>query len=79
MGPVSGPPAVTTRAIASKTAIVGDFRSATLFVGDQFRIDVFDSSGDRWDKNLTGFRGEEGFAFNADPLSWPARSSASPR
>ena len=62
-----GLPVVTTTAIAGGTAIVGDFKSATLFVGDQFRIDVTNEAGDRWDKNLTGFRGEEEMAFNADP------------
>jgi hypothetical protein len=30
-------------------------------------VDVSTEAGDRWDKNLTGFRGEEEFAFNADP------------
>lgn len=62
-----GLPVVTTTAIAGGTAIVGDFTAATLFVGDQFRIDVSNEAGDRWDKNLTGFRGEEELAFNADP------------
>ena len=38
-----------------------------MFVGDEYRVDVSDSAGDRWDKNLTGFRAEEEFAFNADP------------
>jgi HK97 family phage major capsid protein len=64
---ILGLPIVTTTAIPSKTAIVGDFKAATLFVGDQFRIDVSNEAGDRWDKNLTGFRGEEEMAFNADP------------
>ena len=61
---ILGLPVVTTTAIPSKTAIVGDFKAATLFVGDQFRIDVSTEAGDRWDKNLTGFRE---IAFNADP------------
>jgi hypothetical protein len=28
---------------------------------------VSSEAGDRWDKNLTGFRAEEEIAFNADP------------
>ena len=64
---ILGLPIVTTTAIPSKTAIVGDFKAATLFVGDQFRVDVSTEAGDRWDKNLTGFRFEEEIGFNADP------------
>ena len=64
---ILGLPVVTTTAIPSKTAIVGDFKAATLFVGDQFRVDVTTEAGDRFDKNLTGFRFEEEIGFNADP------------
>lgn len=64
---ILGLPVVTTTALPSKTAIVGDFKSATLFVGDEYRVDVSSEAGDRWDKNLTGFRAEEEIGFNADP------------
>jgi HK97 family phage major capsid protein len=47
--------------------LVGDFSSAQLFVGDEFRVDTSTEAGDRWDKNLTGFRAEEEIGFNADP------------
>lgn len=47
--------------------LVGDFRSAQLFIGEEYRVDVSTEAGDRWDKNLTGFRAEEDIAFNADP------------
>lgn len=47
--------------------LVGDFKSAILFIGDDYRVDVSDEAGDRWDKNLTGFRAEEEIGFNADP------------
>lgn len=63
---ILGLPVVTTTAIPSKTAM-GDSKAPTPFVGDQLRIDGFTEAGDRWDKNLTGFRGEEELAFNADP------------
>ena len=47
--------------------LVGQFRGARLYAGEGFRVDVSREAGDRWDKNLVGFRGEEEFAFNADP------------
>lgn len=62
-----GLPIVTTTAIASGTALVGQFRAATLFIGDDYRVDVSSEAGDRFDKNLTGFRAEEEIGFNADP------------
>jgi hypothetical protein len=39
-------------------------------------VDVPSEAGDRWHKNLTGFRGEEDIAFNADP---PVLAGASQR
>jgi hypothetical protein len=53
--------------VPSKTAIVGEFKSAVLFIGDEYRVDTSSEAGDRWDKNLTGFRAEEEIAFNATP------------
>jgi HK97 family phage major capsid protein len=47
--------------------LVGQFRGAKFYANEAFRVDVSNEAGDRWDKNLTGFRGEEEFAFNADP------------
>jgi hypothetical protein len=47
--------------------VVGDFKSAELYIGEDLRIDTSSEAGDRWDKNLTGFRFEEDIAFNADP------------
>jgi hypothetical protein len=38
-----------------------------MFLGDEYRIDVSDSAGSRWDQNITGFRAEEEFGFNAEP------------
>ena len=45
----------------------GEFKSAELFFGEGYRVDTSDQAGTRWDYNLTGFRGEEEMAFNADP------------
>jgi HK97 family phage major capsid protein len=47
--------------------VVGDYKSATFFRGQGYRVDVSSEAGDRWDKNLTGFRGEEEIAFDARP------------
>ena len=49
------------------TAIAGDFSEMTAWVGDQFRIDVSNEAGTRWDQNIKGFRAEEDFAFTAEP------------
>lgn len=46
--------------------VVGEWRSATLYTGQTYRVDVSDQAGTRWDKNETGFRGEEELGFNAD-------------
>jgi HK97 family phage major capsid protein len=47
--------------------VVGEWRGATLYTGQTYRVDVSDQAGTRWDKNETGFRGEEEIGFNADP------------
>jgi hypothetical protein len=62
-----GIPIKTSTAVPTKTIIVGEWSSAQLFVGDGFRVDTSTEANDRWDKNLTGFRGEEEIGFNADP------------
>ena len=49
----------------SKRAIVGEFSALKLYRGMEFRIDSSDVAGDRWDKNLIGFRAEEEIGFNA--------------
>ena len=39
----------------------------TIFTGQEYRIDVSSEAGTRFDQNVTGFRAEEEFAFNAEP------------
>jgi HK97 family phage major capsid protein len=51
----------------SDSLVVGDWSSAQLFLGQGYRVDVSSEAGDRWDKNLTGFRAEEEIAFDARP------------
>lgn len=50
---------------ASKLAIAGDWKTAKLYRGMEFRIDTSDQAGSRWDENLIGFRGEQEIGFNA--------------
>lgn len=60
--PVLADPNMTTDKL-----VVGQWKGAELYIGDDVRIDSSDVAGDRWDKNETGFRIEEEMAFNADP------------
>ncbi len=49
------------------TALIIERREVEIFVGDQMTIDVSSEAGSRWDQNITGFRAEEEFGFNAEP------------
>lgn len=55
------------------SAVVGEFSSALFFRGQGYRVDVSSEAGTRWDKNLTGFRGEEEIAFDARPAVYTGR------
>lgn len=49
------------------TGLLIDRSEPQIFLGQDFRIDVSDSAGNRFDANITAFRGEEDFGFNAEP------------
>jgi HK97 family phage major capsid protein len=51
---------------ATKIGIIGEWKTLKFYRGMEFRVDSTDIAGDRWDKNLIGFRGEEEFGINAD-------------
>ena len=51
----------------SDSAVVGEFGNTAFYRGMGYRVDTSSEAGDRWDKNLTGFRGEEEIAFDARP------------
>ena len=51
---------------ATKIAIAAEWSAFKLYRGMEFRIDSSDVAGDRWDKNLVGFRGEMELGFNAE-------------
>jgi hypothetical protein len=38
-----------------------------IYIGSEFRIDVSSEACSRFDQNVTGFRAEEEFGFNATP------------
>ncbi len=51
----------------SGTGLLIDRSDVQMFVGQDYRIDVSGEAGTRWDQNITGFRAEEDFGFNAEP------------
>ena len=53
--------------------VVGEYSAAWFFRGQGYRVDVSSEAYDRWDKNLTGFRGEEEIAFDARPFVYTGR------
>ena len=53
--------------------VVGEYGTTQFFRGDGYRVDTSSEAGDRWDKNLTGFRGEEEIAFDARPAVYAGK------
>jgi HK97 family phage major capsid protein len=49
------------------TALIIDKSEVEMFTGQEYRIDVSSEAGNRFDQNVTGFRAEEEFGFNAEP------------
>jgi HK97 family phage major capsid protein len=49
------------------TALIIDRSEVDIFTGQEYRIDVSSEAGNRFDQNVTGFRAEEEFGFNAEP------------
>ena len=49
------------------TGLLIDTSEVQMFVGSDYRIDVSSEAGSRFDQNITGFRAEEEFGFNAQP------------
>jgi HK97 family phage major capsid protein len=59
--------------VPTDTLVVGEFSSTQFFRGEGYRVDTSSEAGDRWDKNLTGFRGEEEIAFDARPAVYSGK------
>jgi hypothetical protein len=62
-----GVPVLRCADLPSGTALVADWSAFDIYLGDDFRIDVSSEAGTRFDQNITAFRAEEDFAFNAEP------------
>ena len=49
------------------TALIIERSDVEMFTGQEYRVDVSSEAGTRFDQNITGFRAEEEFGFNAEP------------
>jgi HK97 family phage major capsid protein len=49
------------------TALIIERSDVEMYTGQEYRIDVSSEAGNRFDQNITGFRAEEEFGFNAEP------------
>lgn len=49
------------------TALIIERSEVEIFTGQGFTVDVSSEAGNRFDQNITGFRAEEEFGFNAEP------------
>lgn len=49
------------------TALIIETSDVEIYTGQEYRIDVSSEAGSRFDQNITGFRAEEEFGFNAEP------------
>lgn len=49
------------------TGLLIDASEVEIYTGQEYRIDVSSEAGSRFDQNITGFRAEEEFGFNAEP------------
>lgn len=62
-----GLPVIKCAELAAGTALIADWTSFDIWLGNDFRIDVSSEAGSRFDQNITGFRAEEDFGFTALP------------
>jgi HK97 family phage major capsid protein len=49
------------------TALIIERSDVEIYTGQDYRVDVSNEAGNRFDQNITGFRAEEEFGFNAEP------------
>jgi hypothetical protein len=63
----SGGVAFDRRSTARCASQARSWSDIDLYISSEFRIDVSSEAGSRFDQNVTGFRAEEEFGFNATP------------
>jgi hypothetical protein len=54
-------------AAQASTALIIYSAKVDIVIGQEYRVDVSSEEGTRVDQNITGFRAEEEFGFNAEP------------
>jgi len=47
--------------------VVADWSKFKIFTGQSYRVDTSEIAGERWDRNLIGFRAEMELAFDGRP------------
>ncbi len=62
-----GIPVIPDVNMPSDSLVVGEWNALKLYFGHGLRINSSSEAGNRWDYNLTGFRGEEEFGLDARP------------
>lgn len=61
---------INATASITDNLIVAEFSKFKIYTGQAYRVDMSDVAGDRWDKNLIGFRGEMELGFDARPATY---------
>jgi HK97 family phage major capsid protein len=62
-----GVPVFVDPNFASDDLVVAEWSAFKVYTGQSYRVDTSSEAGERFDKNLTGFRGEEELGFDARP------------
>jgi HK97 family phage major capsid protein len=62
-----GVPVIPDDSFPTDDLVVGQFRALKRYFGQTYRVDSSTQAGERWDKNLIGFRGEMEFGMDARP------------
>ena len=65
VSPFGIPVYAETQLAGTDDLLVGAFSAVELYRSSEYRVDTSDEAGDRWDKNLVGFRGEEEIGLDA--------------
>ncbi len=67
LSPWGVPVYAETQLAGTDDLLIGQFSAVQVFQGSEYRVDTSEEAGDRWDKNLVGFRGEEEIGLDARP------------